>query len=275
MHGAVGTFLRATLQILVITFALHQLIRLFRGTRSAQILLGVVVALIPVLFFTQWLHLDVLAWIFKWVLLYLAMASLVIFQPELRRALAQLGRHGFAQESKEKRKDRVELLAAAVERLSARRHGAIIAIARNDRLDEFESTATILDAPLQLDLLVSIFFPNAPLHDGGVIVNGDTIHAARCIFPLAEDDDPRLVRHGTRHRAALGLCEATDALVLVVSEETGEIRIYCEKHATRPLDPHNLRRCLAAALPAEVTEAWRFLLSLGVDDPAAPREDMP
>lgn len=275
MHGVVGNFLGAVLQILVITVAVHQLIRLFRGTRSAQILLGAVIVLIPALFFTQWLHLDVLAWVFKWVLLYLAFAPLVIFQPELRRALARLGRHGFAQESREKRKDRVELLATAAERLSARNHGAIIAIERNDKLGEYESTATILDAPLQLDLLVSIFFPNAPLHDGGVIIRGDQIHAARCIFPLAESDDPHLVRHGMRHRAALGLCEATDALVLVVSEETGEIRIYCEKHATKPLDPHNLRRCLAAALPAEVTEAWRFLRTLGVDDPETFGRDMP
>ncbi len=275
MHGFIGTFLGAALQILLITVAVHQLIRLFRGTRSAQILLGVVIVLIPVLFFTQWLHLDVLAWVFKWVLLYLVFAPLVIFQPELRRALARLGRGGFAQESKEKRQDRVELLASVAERLSSRHHGAIIAIERNDRLGEYESNATIIDSPLQPDLLVSIFFPNAPLHDGGVIVKGDRIHAARCIFPLAESNDPHLVRHGTRHRAALGLCEATDALVLVVSEETGEIRIYCEKHATKPLDSHNLRRCLAATLPAEVTEAWRFLLSLGVDDPAALGRDMP
>ncbi|MGI6496615.1 MAG: diadenylate cyclase [Kiritimatiellia bacterium] len=262
-------FFGALFQILLLTLAIHRFLRFFRGTRSAQMLLGLAVGLSATLFLTAVFRLDVIGWLLRWLFLSLSLALVVIFQPEIRHALAHLGSWRFAVETETSRKDRVEKIATAVERLALLRHGAIIAIERNMKLRSYEEGGIRLEAPLNADLLASIFYPNAPLHDGGVTIVGNTIYAVRCVFPPSEtplSELKGLENRGTRHRAALGLSEQTDAVVVVVSEETGEIRIFCESHYTPPLSPRNLRRFLGATTPAKVTDTWRRFLALGEED---------
>jgi diadenylate cyclase len=149
-------------------------------------------------------------------------------------------------------------LVSIVTRLAARRHGALLAIERDIALKSFLESGVAIDAPLEPDLLLTIFFPRTPLHDGGVILRGDRVLAARCVFPLSQrlDLDGEL---GTRHRAALGLSEETDAVVVVVSEETGAISIAHDGRLFRRLNPEKLRRYLAALLPERRVRdlAWR------------------
>ena len=269
--GWFSTFLavlRDCFQILLLAgavFLLGKFLRVFRGMPGGRMLLGMVGAFAGMSLLAMFLHLDVVLGLLKYLAYILGGLLLVIFQPELRRALLHL-LNRFGAEEKNARDDRLEKIAIAVERLAALRHGAILAIERSDKLRDYEEGATILDAPLQPDLLASIFYPNAPLHDGGVTIIGDLIHAARCVFPISEDplsSKKGLEARGTRHRAALGLSEQTDAAVIVVSEETGEIRIFNDGHFTPPLNPRNFRRCLRAVMPRGITGVWPELFPAG------------
>ena len=259
MPGHFGDFLSNVVQVLILTFAIHKILRLFRGTRSAQIVVGIALIAAAALLALSLVNLDVVAFLLKWIIIYLAIVAAVIFQPELRHGLARIGSawRKTVSESDESRLHRIEMIAAACERLSSHRHGALIAIERKDRLRGYEEHGTRLDVPIRTELLTSIFFPNAPLHDGGVTIVGDTISAARCVFPLTQTRD--VGTFGTRHRAAIGLSEETDAVVVVVSEETGAIRIVCEGRYTQPLNYARLVRYLKAVMPLNVTDTWRRL----------------
>jgi len=206
----------------------------------------------------------VLSWLLGAVSVYVAVGLVVIFQPEIRHALAMLGGGALLGASASPvggpRQAVAEQLVAVVMRLSRRRHGALIAIERDIALKNFQESGVLLDAPLVPELLLSIFYPRAPLHDGGVVLRGDRILAARCVFPLTTRPD--LEELGTRHRAALGLSEETDAVVIVVSEESGMVSVAHEGRLYRDLGEEKLRRYLMALLPERGVRdiAWRRAL---------------
>lgn len=248
-------------QILILAAAIYQTLKLFRGTRSAQILLGLAILLLGLIGITMLFRFDVLGWLLRTLLLYLAFALLVIFQPEVRRGLALLGRSRSVFETPAARATVVDRIVQAVERLARLHYGALIAIEREIRLRDYEETGTHLDAPLVAELLATIFYPHTPLHDGGVIVSGNRLAAARCVFPLSARDD--LGPFGTRHRAAIGLSEETDAVIVVVSEETGSVGLAFQGRLYRSLTSRRLTRYLTALLPENRTaEAWRRALDI-------------
>lgn len=234
------------LEILVLAVIFYYIILFFRGTRGAQVLLGLAVVFVGLLFLTHFLHLDAVNWLLKRFTVYFAIAFVVIFQPEVRRALAELGKqhvfHGTVAE-----RTLVDNIVQAVVLLAERKIGALVAVEREIGTRTTQETGTKIDSLVTPELLASIFFPHTPLHDGGVIIKGDRIVAAGCLFPLSPREE--LSRSlGTRHRAAIGLTEETDAVVVVVSEETGSMSVAYKGRLSRGLDEERLRRVLSAVL---------------------------
>jgi diadenylate cyclase len=239
------------IDLLLVAFILYQLLRLVRGTQATQLIAGLVVlAIVGVL--ASWLHLIIIGWLFQNAAPFIVIGIIVLFQPELRRVLDQVGRIGHlgrplsAFNPQLFNRSIAEAIRAA-ERLSARRTGALIAFERDVGLEDYAATGVRINGELSAEFLQSIFFPNSPLHDGAVIVRADTILAAGCLLPLADEATVR-ERLGTRHRAAVGLSLASDALVLVVSEETGGISVVENGRITRNLDGEGLRRQLTGSL---------------------------
>ena len=230
--------------VAVVAFVLYQVMKLLRGTQGFQVLIGLVVmAVIGLL--ARTFNLVLLTWIFSNAATYIVIAVIVMFQPELRRMVDQVGRlghlgrplTGFNQRLFNKAM--AEAIRAA-EQLSTRHRGAIIVFEREVGLENYAATGVRLNAEISAELLQSIFYPNSPLHDGAVIVRGNRIFAAGCLLPLAEEGTVR-ERLGTRHRAAIGLSLASDALILVVSEETGSISVVEDGKIARDLDADSLR----------------------------------
>lgn len=234
------------LQIAILVVAIYYILVFFRGTRGAQVLMGLTVLILVAVVMDQFLYMEVLSWILRKLSVYLALGLLVIFQPEIRRALAELGRQPVFTASAEKRTT-IDHLVQAVEELSQRRIGALVAIEREIGTRTYEDTGTRIDAPVVPELLQTIFYPHTPLHDGGVIIRGNRIVAAGCVFPLSHRSDLSRTL-GTRHRAAVGLSEETDAIVVVVSEESGVVSIAYRGRLSRDLDHERLRRFLSALL---------------------------
>ena len=231
---------RDFLEIAIVSLVLYRVLLLFQRTRAVRILLGLVV-LVTTYLIAYVLKLNMITGLLGLVFQYGAIALLIVFHPELRAALAHLGRTRrlFPQMGDEVVATEV---AAAVERLSLMGIGAIIAIERQVRLDEYVPTGSEMQARASADLLVTIFTPYSPLHDGAVVIRGDTIIGAGCILPLSQSAMDRTV--GTRHRAALGLSEETDALVVVVSEETSYISLAAGGRLWRNLTPAQLKQKL-------------------------------
>jgi diadenylate cyclase len=248
--------------VAVIALILYYVLRLVRGTQGTQILVGLVVlALVGALATT--FNLILLSWLFRNGAGLLAIAIIVIFQPELRRAADQLGRLGhigrpLSAFSTPQYSQAISETIRAAERLSAKRTGALIAFERDVGLEDYAATGVRINGEISAEVLQSIFYPNSPLHDGAVIVRGNRILAAGCLLPLPEEGTVR-ERLGTRHRAALGLSLASDALVLVVSEETGTISVIEEGKITRNLDADGLRRRVSVKVPARLVSANRML----------------
>ncbi len=238
---------RDLLEIAIVAAVIYRVLRFLAGTRALQILLGVLVlGAIYVAAFL--LKLSMVTYLLGVVFTYGAFAALVVFQPELRYALARLGQSRlFAMFGGTRAAVVAEEVAEAVERLSRTATGAIIAIEREVALEEYLDSGTRMEAKLSADLLLTIFSPYSPLHDGAVVVRGDQIVGAGCILPLTQQPlaDRTL---GTRHRAALGLSEESDALVLVVSEETSTISLARKGRLERGLSPERIRELLAAPL---------------------------
>ena len=241
------------IDVAVVAFALYQVLRLLRGTQGTQIVVGLILLAVVGVVSTS-LNLVLLSWVFKNATPYIIIAILLIFQPELRRAMDQLGRIGHVGRplsgfnTREYNQAISETIRAA-ERLSIKRTGALIAFERDVGLEDYAATGVRINGQISAEMLQSIFYPNSPLHDGAVIVRGDRIVAAGCLLPLPEDSSVR-ERLGTRHRAALGLSMASDALVLVVSEETGNISVIEEGQISRNLDADSLRRRIALKVPS-------------------------
>jgi diadenylate cyclase len=239
------------IDILATSVLLYYVLLLIRGTRAVQILIGVLV-LLGMLGLANLFHLYLMGTILD-LLAAVGVVSLpIIFQPELRRALEQLGRGGVFHmgedplESRRSQDPAIAVLCDAAVLLSRSRTGALIVIEQQSGLKDFTESGTFLDARLSVELLLAVFNPRSPLHDGAVVVRGTIVEAAGCFLPLAEPR-PGERRLGTRHRAALGLSEQTDAVVIVVSEENGAISIARSGRLTRPLeDEQRLLRMLLA-----------------------------
>jgi len=245
------------IDVAVMSFVLYQLLRLLRGTQGTQILVGLIaLAVIGVLAST--FNLVLLSWLFRNAGIFIVIAVIVMFQPELRRAMDQLGRLGHIRPlsgyNTQLYTQAVSESIRAIERLSARKTGALIAFEREVGLEDYAATGVRINGEVSAEFLQSIFYPNSPLHDGAAIVRGNHVIAAGCLLPLPEEGIVR-ERLGTRHRAALGLSLASDALVLVVSEETGAISVIEEGKITRNLDGDSLRRrvSLKVSAPANRT----------------------
>ena len=243
-------------EILVLAAGFYVIFVFFRESRSIQVFVGLLLVLIVLIGITRLLHVDALNWLLRRFSVYLAVALLVIFQPEIRRALAELGRQHLFNPPLESR-NFVDSVVEAVMLLAERRIGALIAIERTMSTAAIQETGVKQDARVNAELLAGIFFPHTPLHDGGVIISGNRIAAAGCLFPLCQR--PELSRSlGTRHRAAMGLTEETDAIAIVVSEETGTISVSVRGRLSRDFDEERLRRFLAAVLSREqaATSPW-------------------
>ena len=227
MLEAAGRFIaehwRAPVEILILTAVLYYIYIYLRGTHGARILIGLALVFLTLTFFSQLFNLTVIGWILRSLSVFLAIALVVIFQPELRRALTDLGSHPFFTSAFEKR-ETIEDLTETVFEIASKGFGALIAVEREIDLKPFIETGVRLDADFSKELVLTVFQPKTVLHDGGLIVRNDRVVAAACIFPLTQRED--LDRNlGLRHRAALGLSEDSDALAIVVSEETGQVSI--------------------------------------------------
>ncbi len=237
------------IDILIVAIILYYLINLIRETRAMQLVKGIIFLFI-VFFLSQWLKLNALNYILGGAMQIGAFAIVVIFQPELRNLLERMGRFNvgniidFAADTGDDELHRViESISVAAANMSESKTGALIVIERTTRLGEFISTGTMLDANVSSGLLENIFVPNTPLHDGAVIIRNNKIVTAGCLLPLTANNN--LSRDlGTRHRAAIGLSEVTDAVIVVVSEETGKISIALNGSLTRNLSKESLSKAL-------------------------------
>ena len=256
LHNLQVFGLTGLIQIVVLAVVYYYIFVFFRGTRGAQVLVGLGLLVFVLIGLTQILNLDVLSWILRRFTVVLGLAILIIFQPEIRRALAEVGKQPGVVLSADKRSVIDHVVQAAAD-LSEHKIGALIAIEREIGTRGIRETGTLLDADVSPELLASIFYPHTPLHDGGVIIQDGRIRAAGCVFPLSQNVELHK-KIGTRHRAAVGLSEETDAVVVVVSEETGTISVSYRGRLSRGLDPDRLRRFLSALLRGRHSEsAWR------------------
>jgi diadenylate cyclase len=227
--------------ILVVSVLIYEVLKLIRGTRAVQMALGggVIVALF---YGSRWGHLETVNWLIRNMVGYIVFAVIVLFQSDIRRALAHLGRAPFFRyfAKPESAEDTIEELVVATTMLSAQHVGAIIAIERQIGLRNYIEGGIPLDAVLTYDLLLSVFQTTSPLHDGAVIVQDDRVAAAACFLPLTVN--PKLGKElGSRHRAAIGLTEENDAVAIVVSEESGSVSLVNDGQIERGLDADALR----------------------------------
>jgi len=227
--------------IVVLAILIYEVVKLIRGTRAVQMAVGGVM-LVALFYGSRWAHLDTVNWVIRNLFGYLVFAVIVLFQSDIRRALAHLGRAPFFRyfAKPESAAESIEELAVAASMLASRKIGAIIAVERQIGLRNYIEGGIPLDAVLTYDLLISIFQHDSPLHDGAVIVQDDRIAAAACFLPLTVN--PRLSKElGSRHRAALGLTEENDSIAIVVSEETGLISLVSDGQIERGFDADSLR----------------------------------
>src|ERR671910_2842709 len=236
------------LDIAIVALVIYEVLKAIRGTRAIQMAAGF--ALLVVMFYvSRWGHLQTVDWLIRNLLPYLVFAAIVLFQADIRRALAHFGRAPFFRYflTPEGAEETIEEITVAATQLSAQRVGAIIVIERQIGLRNYIEAGLPLDAMLTYDLLVSIFQPKSPLHDGAVIVQNDRVAAAACFLPLTVN--PRLGRElGSRHRAAIGVTEENDAVAIVVSEETGRISIIEDGDLEYDIDSERLRTRLQSVV---------------------------
>jgi diadenylate cyclase len=237
---------KPVIEILILAVGIYYVLTFVRGTRGAPIVTGFLAVLLTLAFITRFLDLKVLNWMLGTFSYFGAIAVVVLFQPEVRRMLAQLGNLQLFNTAHDQREN-IEVIIQTVERLADVRIGALIAIEQSIHLRDVAESGVPIDCVATPEMLETIFFPNNAIHDGGVIIKGDRILKAACIFPLTRrtDLDKKL---GTRHRAAIGLSEETDAIVVVVSEETGWISYACKGQLVRPVTLEELRAFLSSVL---------------------------
>lgn len=234
--------------ILIVAFFIYQIVRIAKGTRATELLKGILV-IISIKFISTFFQLHTTEYIVDFVIQWSAIALIVIFQPELRRGLQHIGRGSLFSIRKEADpvEDAIGEIAEAVQYMSRRRIGALISIEQDSSLSEYIKTGTILDARISTEIIINAFIPNTPLHDGAMIISDLTIASAASYLPLSESAAiPK--KYGTRHRAAIGLSEETDAITIVVSEETGLISIAHRSNLMADLTTDDLREYLTNQL---------------------------
>jgi diadenylate cyclase len=245
----------SVLDLVLVTLIFFTILTLLRDTQATILLRGVIFLVILLALLTQFIELPAFSWLIQTTLPALLLAIPVIFAPEIRRGLERLGRAGSSNlfrrnlDSQEAIKNTMHIISIACARLSARRHGALIVLERIDSLQEYVQTGVYMDAVVSPELLLQIFYPNSPLHDGAVVISGSRILAASSVLPLSASGILNRTperQMGLRHRAALGSSEASDAVVIVVSEETGSISVAQSGRLIRGLDSDRLENMLIA-----------------------------
>ena len=262
----VGFRLIDVLDIVIVAYLVYKILGFIQETRAQQLVRGLV-GLGIVFFLSDFLKLYLLNWLLRNFVTMGFFALIVLFQPELRRGLEQLGRRNivsgqFRSLDKENAIEVVKEIVAAVDDFSATRTGALIVFERETMLNDIIETGTIVDARISVRLLGNLFYEGSPLHDGAVIIRGDRIHAASCVLPLTEKKN--IGRNlGTRHRAGLGVSEVSDALVIVVSEETGVISVAENGNFRRFMDLKSVEKILLGVyMPQEETFRERMTRTL-------------
>ena len=251
----------SVLDIILVTLAFYWVLRLVRGTQAVQVLRGAVILVLAMVLAASLLPFRAFGWLVENAIPALLVAIPVIFQPELRRALERLGRTGaYLTTTREPTMaDIIERVATASTRLSDRRHGALIVLERTTGLQEYTETGIQLNGEVTVELLLTIFYPNTALHDGAVVIRNGRIVAAACVLPLTSGtvSDRQM---GLRHRASIGVTEQTDAVAVVVSEETGTISVAHNGRMIRRLDGKRLRQTLRALFPQPAQPTFTGLM---------------
>lgn len=267
-HNLVTFRFRDVVDIALVWLFLYYFFLLIRGTRAVQILQGVGVLLVISLV-AYYFELATIYWLLRALLISIAVALPIVFHPELRRALGTIGRsgvkvHGFSRVAREDMARVIEQVCAAVDVLALSNKGALIVMERETGLQEWVESGVELNADVSKDLLISIFWPPNPLHDGAVIIHGDKIVAAACFLPMSDNIPIEGLQLGTRHRAAIGLSEQTDSLVVVVSEQTGAISTAIDGKLSRGYNHDTLKRALINGLvpPSQPLSGAGSLLKL-------------
>jgi diadenylate cyclase len=243
---SIWKYLASIVDIALVWYVIYKLINVIRGTKAVQLLKGILVILL-VRVVSEWLGLTTLSWMMQQAINWGFLAVIIIFQPELRRALEQLGRGRFFSRSSTQDDDNqektVEAIIKATDYMAKRRIGALISIERETGMSDYIETGIRLNSNISSELLINIFIPNTPLHDGAVIIQKNNVSAAACYLPLSES--PFISKElGTRHRAALGISEVTDSLTVIVSEETGGISLTKNGELHRDLKVEELKELL-------------------------------
>ncbi|MGX7149265.1 diadenylate cyclase CdaA [Enterococcus ureasiticus] len=250
------------IDILVVWYLVYKLIMLVKGTKAVQLLKGVAV-FIGIRMVSELIGLHTLSWLMNQVIMYGVIAAVVIFQPEVRRGLEHLGRSSFFRTSRSEQQEDEKMILAfdkAIQYMSKRKIGALITVEKNTGLDEYIETGIPLDADITGELLINIFIPNTPLHDGAVIVKQGKIAVASAYLPLSESNlIPK--EFGTRHRAAVGISEVSDAVTIIVSEETGDVSLTLNNDLIPRLTQEEYLKILRAELvPKEERKDKKNLL---------------
>ena len=244
------------IDVAIVAFVIYQLLLLLRGRRAMQMLVSLFV-IVVVGFIARWLQFDALNWVMSGLKGIWAIIFVILFQDEIRRLLGQVGQTRLLRPFvKFQEQEAVDAVVSAAQAMGQKKIGALMVLERSARLTNYYQTGVVLNSPVVPTLLVSIFTPLTPLHDGAVIIKGDQIVAARCTLPLSQN--PYFVHTlGTRHRAAVGLTEETDAVIVVVSEETGEMSLALAGQVSRGLSVAALRDRLTQLLGPATTEKTR------------------
>jgi len=242
--------IRDFIDIALVAFIIYRFLLLMRGTRGIQMTFGIVMLLL-LFWITRFYQLVLVQWLLSNALTYIVIAIIVLYQNEIRRGLAGIGKTSIWGHHRRKEKGGFEEIVLAATTLASKRVGALVVIERGIGLRNYSESGIALDAIMTYDLLVTIFSPYTPLHDGAVIIQQNRIVAAGCFLPLTTD--PYLSKElGTRHRAAIGVTEETDAIAIIVSEETGTISLAIEGKITRNLHGENLRAAIQNAVEGRV-----------------------
>ena len=255
-------FISPIIQIIILWFSIYAILKRAKGSRFGQALMGVGILVTILALFTYLLNFTVLAALIKYLLIYFAISSVVIFQPEIRRFLATIGALGnFDRQSQSYDNDKLtpESFTEIIKELSLNKMGALFAFERGISLRGYEETGVRLDAVISPELIVTIFTPPLPLHDGGAIIRNGRLASAHCLFPVSHNS--ALARNGMRHRAMVGISEETDAVSIMVSEETGNVCVaYKGKLVTfkQGCDPDIITRWIRKAIPDDSSESNFF-----------------
>ncbi|WP_214834399.1 MULTISPECIES: diadenylate cyclase CdaA [unclassified Exiguobacterium] len=250
-------YLNDVLDIVVVTYVIYKLMMIVRGTKAVQLIKGISIILVS-WFLSGFFGLKTLQFLLNQIITYGLLGIIIIFQPELRRGLEHLGRTSnlFGRTStsdEDKQRQMIEAIVSSAQYMSKRRIGALIAIERDTGLNEYVETGIRMDSHITSQLIINIFIPNTPLHDGAMIIQDGKIAAAACYLPLSES--PHIDKAlGTRHRAAIGVSEVTDSVTLTVSEETGAVSLAIAGRLYRELDEEALRNKLIQELVIEEKE---------------------